>query len=82
MNTQMIIRIDEKIKNDFNKLARSNGQTVSEAIRELMQIYIQERDASSYINNLWGRIESEIKINQVSETDIAKIIKSSRQKNN
>ncbi len=77
----MIIRIDEKIKDDFNKLARSNGQTTSQVIRELMQNYIKERDATQHINNLWTRISNEIKTNQVAEKEIQELIISSRKNN-
>lgn len=78
MNRQMIIRIDEKIKDEFNKLARSSGQTTSQVIRELIENYIKERDATQHINNLWNRISNEIKKNKVAEKDIPELILSSR----
>jgi len=47
MSTQMIIRIDDEVKNRLNKLARLEGKTTSAMVRELIEKYIKERDIST-----------------------------------
>ncbi len=49
MTTQMIIRIDDKVKNRLTKLARIEGKMTSEMVRELIEGYIKERDIGTYI---------------------------------
>ena len=56
MTTQMIIRIDSEMKNRLNKLARVEGKTTSQMVRELIENYIREKDIGGYIENLWSRI--------------------------
>ena len=56
MTTQMIIRMDSEVKDRFNKLARVEGKTTSQMVRELIEDYIKERDIGTYIDDLWGRI--------------------------
>ena len=41
MTTQMIIRIDNEVKNRLNKLARIEGKTTSEMVRGLIEEYIK-----------------------------------------
>lgn len=38
MATQMMVRIDPELKSRFNKLARAEGKTTSQMVRELMGI--------------------------------------------
>ncbi len=44
MTTQMIVRIDREVKQRFSKLARVEGKTWSQMMRELIEDYIKERD--------------------------------------
>ena len=53
MATQMMVRIDPEVKSRFNKLARAEGKTTSQMVRELMEDYIKERDIGVYIDELW-----------------------------
>ncbi len=56
MATQMIIRIDPRLKEKISRLARSEGKNLSELVRELLEKYIKERDMGAYIDNLWDSI--------------------------
>src|SRR3989338_3485124 len=56
MTTQMIIRIDEGVKDRLNRLARLEGKTTSEMVRELIEERIKERDIGAYVDDLWNRI--------------------------
>jgi predicted DNA-binding protein len=80
MTTQMIIRIDNDVKNRLNKLARIEGKTTSEMVRRLIEDYIKERDIGTYIDDLWNRIGRRLKSKGVSPATINKAIKASRNK--
>ena len=79
MTTQMIIRIDSEMKNRLNKLARVEGKTTSQMVRELIEDYIREKDIGTYIDSLWGRIGGKLMANGINQKDINRAIKESRQ---
>jgi predicted DNA-binding protein len=78
MSTQMIIRIDDEVKNKLNKLARLEGKTTSAMVRELIEDHLKERDISTYIDDLWGRIGKKLKSKGVTPAAIDKAIKATR----
>lgn len=80
MTTQMIIRIDAKVKNRLTKLARIEGKTTSEMVRELIEGYIKERDIGTYIDDLWDRIGKKLKSKGVTSATINRAVKASRKK--
>jgi predicted transcriptional regulator len=80
MSTQMIIRIDNDVKNRLNKLARIEGKTTSEMVRGLIEEYIKEHDIGAYIDDLWNRTGKKLKSKGVSPATINKAIKASRNK--
>ena len=55
MPSQMIIRIDPDLKNKVNSIAKNEGKSVSEVVRELLGEYVKNRDIGSYIDDLWDR---------------------------
>jgi predicted DNA-binding protein len=78
MSTQMIIRLDDEVKNRLNKLARVEGKTTSEMVRGLIEEYIKERDISAYIDDLWNRTGTKLKSKGVTLAEISTAIKASR----
>ncbi len=78
MSTQMIIRIDDEIKNRLNKLARIEGKTTSEMVRGLIEEYIQERDIGAYIDDLWNRTGKKLRSKGVTPATINRAVKASR----
>lgn len=80
MSTQMIIRIDDKVKNRLSKLARIEGKTTSGMVRELIEEYIKERDIGAYIDGLWNRIGGKLKSKGVTTAAINSAVKASRKK--
>jgi predicted DNA-binding protein len=78
MTRQMIIRMDPDLKDRFNKLARVEGKTTSQMVRELIEDYIKERDISTYVDDLWGRIGGKLRSKGVRQRDIDKAIKEVR----
>jgi predicted DNA-binding protein len=80
MSTQMMIRIDNGVKNRLNKLARIEGKTTSEMVRGLIEEYIRERDIGAYIDDLWNRTGRKLKQKGVTPAAINKAVKASRNK--
>ena len=78
MTTQMIIRIDFEMKNRLNKLARVEGKTTSQMVRDLIEDYIREKDIGTYIDNLWDRIGGKLRSKGINQRDIKRAIKESR----
>ena len=80
MTTQMIVRIDEGVKNRLNRLARLEGKTTSEMVRELIEERIKERDIGAYVDDLWNRIGRKLKSKGVTPAMIDKAVKEVRKK--
>ena len=78
MSTQIIIRIDNEVKNRLNKLARIEGKTTSEIVRKLIEEHIKERNIGSYIDDLWNRIGKKLKSKCVKPATINRATKASR----
>jgi predicted DNA-binding protein len=78
MTTQMIIRIDSGMKNRLNKLARVEGKTTSQMVRELIEDYLREKDIGTYIDDLWDRIGGKLRSKGINQRDISRAIKESR----
>ena len=74
MTTQMIVRVSPETKEKLARLAKAEGKTNSQIIRELIDQYIQERDITGYIDDLWSRTGNKIKTKGNTERDIAKVI--------
>ena len=56
MSTQLIIRIEPQLKDKVARLARAEGKTTSEVVRELLEDYVASRDIAASIDGLWERI--------------------------
>ena len=74
MTTQMIVRVSPETKEKLARLAKAEGKTNSQIIRELIDQYIQERDITGYIDDLWSRTGNKIRAKGNTERDIAKVI--------
>ncbi len=80
MTTQMIVRIDPKLKTKVSNLAKAEGKRVSEVVRELLEDYVRDRDIGPYIDNLWTRIGAKLASRGVSLKDVSRVIKDARAK--
>lgn len=80
MTNQMIIRIKPDVKDKLNKLARVEGKTTSQMVRELIEEYIKERDIGAYIDDLWDRIGRKLSSRGLKLKDIKSAIKEARKK--
>ncbi len=80
MTTQMIVRIDPHLKERLAKLARMEGKTSSEIVRELIESHLKDRDIGAYIDNLWDRIGSKLRQQGITPKNIDGAIKAARKK--
>ena len=80
MDTQMIVRINPELKNKVNTLAKAEGKSVSEVVRELLEEYVRNRDIGSYIDDLWGRIGGNLASRGIKSKDIQRVIREARAK--
>lgn len=78
MERQMVVRIDEEMKGKFFKIARMEGKTASEKIREMIERYVSENDLSTIVDGLWNRISNKLENSEVKEEDITRVIKEAR----
>ena len=53
MSTKMLIRIDEILKEKFDKLTRMEGMTKSAKVREFIEVYVEENDISKFTKLNW-----------------------------
>ena len=74
MNSALLVKIDEDLKERVARLAKREGRNTSEVVRELLAEYLKERDISSYIESLWTRIGDRIREEGFTEKDVAKAI--------
>ncbi len=78
MSEQMLIRIDAEMKKKMSRLARAEGKTSSQMVRELISDYVKNRDIGAYIDGLWDRIGKKLKDRGVKPPDIDKEIRETR----
>ena len=60
MATQMIIRIEPELKDKVGRLARAEGKSTSEVVRELLEEYARNRDMEGYVDELLDRIGAKL----------------------
>jgi len=80
MSTQMIVRIDPELKTKVNNLAKAEGKSISEVVRELLEDYVKDRDIGLYIDDLWRRISTKLTSRGFGPKDIKRIIQEVRTK--
>lgn len=80
MTTQMIVRINPELKNKVNNLAKAEGKSVSEVVRELLEDYVKNRDIGLYIDDLWQRIGDKLTSRKVGPQEIQHAIQEVRAK--
>lgn len=80
MTTQMIVRINPELKSKVNNLAKAEGKSVSEVVRELLEDYVKNRDIGLYIDDLWQRIGDKLISRKVGPQEIQRAIQEVRAK--
>ena len=80
MQSQMMIRIDPELKAKVNTIAKSEGKSISEVVRELLEDYVRDRDIGLYIDDLWKRIGTKLSSRGFIPGDITRAIQEVRAK--
>lgn len=75
MTTQLLVKLDDTLKQRLAKLARTEGKNTSQLVRELVEDYVKERDIAPYMDELWDRIGRKLKTKGVRARDIGRIVK-------
>jgi len=78
MAKQMVIRIDDKIKERFQRVSRMEGKSASEKLRELIENYVRKADISQVVDDLWERIGAKAQQKGITEKDVERIIREAR----
>ncbi len=78
MSTQMIVRINPELKNKVNSLAKAEGKSISEVVRELLEDYVKNRDIALYIDDLWLRIGNKLVSRKIGPNEIQRAIREVR----
>lgn len=78
MSTQMIVRIDPSLRQKVGRLAKAEGKSVSEVVRELLEGYVRDRDIGLYVDDLWQRTGDRLRSRGVGPGDIREAIRQSR----
>ena len=78
MSTQLIIRIEPQLKDKVARLARAEGKTTSEVVRELLEDYVASRDIAASIDGLWERIGRRLARQDVTSEGVAEAIREVR----
>jgi len=76
----MIVRIDPELKAKVNNLAKTEGKSISEVVRELLEDYVKDRDIGLYIDDLWKRISTKLTSRGFGPKDIKRVIQEVRTK--
>ena len=79
MTTQMVVRIDPKLKTKVSALAKAEGRRVG-GVRKLLEDYARDRDIRAYVNDLWSRIGRNLVSRGVTPKDIPRVVKQVRAK--
>ena len=78
MGDQLVIRIDKRTKEKFYELARMEGKSASEKVREMVEAYIRTMDIGPVVDDLWERIGRKLKKKGVTEGDVRKAVRDAR----
>jgi len=78
MSTQMIVRLDERQRQELNRLSRAEGKATSQVVRELIDSFIKEHDITGYIDGLWTRIGSTLSKKGYAAGDVQRFVRESR----
>lgn len=78
MTAQLIVRMDSELKTRVHRLAKAEGRSVSEVVRELLEDYVKDRDIGLHVDDLWLRIGNQLKTTGSPAKDIRKAIKEVR----
>ncbi len=72
--SQLVLRINPKLKEKLANIAKKEGRPSSEILRELIETYVRERDIEAYIDDLWVRMGDKLSSKGKGLADVSKTI--------
>ncbi len=78
MESQLIVRIDPKLKYKASKFAKMENRNLSDVVRNLLEDYVKSRDIGGYIDDLWTRIHKRMESNGIKGSNINDVIAQAR----
>jgi uncharacterized membrane protein YvbJ len=75
MTSQILVRVDNELKEKFQRLSGIERKSVNEKVRELMEEYVKEHNMESAMKNLWDDIGLSMKKKGYKESDVGRMIK-------
>jgi hypothetical protein len=80
MATQLVIRIDEELKQKVTRFAMAEGKNASQVVREMLEQYVTDRDMGGYVDSLWDRIGNRLIAKGVGPDAVQDAIAATRRK--
>lgn len=78
MTSQVLVRVDNDIKDKFQRLSRFEHKSVNEKLRELMKDYVEEHNIEGTMKGLWSEIGGSLKKKGFKVSDVEKTIRKVR----
>lgn len=72
--TQMIVRLDSAAKQRLGRLARAEGKSTSQLVRDVLDDYIRDRDPAAHIDDLWSRMARSIEAGGWRPDDVERVV--------
>ncbi len=74
----MIVRLEPELKEQLTSLAKADGKSSSQVVRDLLKEYVRSRDMSGYVEGLWRRIGDELTHSGSTAEDVAAAVSEAR----
>lgn len=74
MAVQMIVRLDPTTKQRLGRLARAEGKSTSQLMRDALEGYLRDHDPEAHIEDLWARIGQEFEARGHAPGDVERVI--------
>ncbi|MFH1995181.1 MAG: hypothetical protein ABIJ24_05770 [Nitrospinota bacterium] len=78
MASQILVRVDNELKEKFQRVSGIERKSVNEKLRELMEEYVRDHSMESAMKNLWDDIGRSMKKKKYKESDVEKMIRKVR----
>ena len=78
MVSQILIRVDKELKDQFRRLSRTEQKSVNEKVRELMEEYVKDHDMEAAMRSLWDEIGQSLRKKGYKASGVNKMIKEVR----
>ena len=71
MAVQMIVRVDPATKQKLGRLARAEGKSTSQLMRDALDGYLRDHDPEGHIEDIWVRIRRSVEARGYGPEDVA-----------